>query len=890
MMTKLLKIFILLFLLFSCSDRNPQNPFDPNSDYQTTPMQGELHIYQLTDSQVTLGWQLNSSIKGNYIIKRKINLDNDYVILDSVDINSSFYNDTALLTTNTYYYQLIGANGVVQTEPLSNSINPAFAEITDFNIQQENIITAKLTWQHDCDYEEGYIIERRETTSRKNNFYNSKKYPYTKIKSAINEKNSTKDINAKIDTDPRDFIQIANLPANSIEFIDEDVIPNILYEYKIHSYTSLNTSDESIIIYDNAIPSPVDLTYEKLSISSIKLTWQDSCNGENGFKIDKKVGANDWQIEYDILNEDTEEWIDENAEINENLQYRIYAFSGENQSTSIETGIIDNTFPAPSNLSYEQLTIMSIKLMWTDNSIGEEGFKIDKKVGTNDWQLEYSVVEENIEDWTDENAEINEDIQYRIHAYNGFNQSSTIVFELIDNTLPAPSNLTFDQLNINSIELNWDDNSIGENGFKIDKKVGLNAWQIEYALIGENVNTWTDSNAEINENIQYRVLAFYENYSSDSVETGIIDNEIPIPQELSYTIDYQSPTIVDIHLDWTYTMNGIEGFKVKKNGILLAEIIPDGITEWVDFGVNVQSSNSYQVLAFYQNYNSAYSNEVIFEIFADMIFVQGGTFDMGDHYNEGNFDELPIHEVLLDDYFIRQIEVTHFEFIEFLNDYGIDSNGYYNGTEIINMNENECAIAHNGTSFFFSGSSYATSNECPVFYVTWHGAALYCNWKSVLNNLQECYNLADWNCDFSANGYRLPTEAEWEYAARGGEDWIDDFRYSGCHDELELPDYAWYIANSNTQTHPVETKLSNQLDIHDMSGNVMEWCNDWYSSYSSGYFVNPTGPENGTSRVLRGGMANASAFALRVSWRSFNVSNSSSYHMGFRFIKSIENN
>ncbi len=106
-------IILSVLILFSCSSPKLDNPFDPESNYNTAPMQGGLHIYQLSDSQVELGWQLNSTIVGNYIIKRKINENTNYVILDSLNINSSFYTDTELLTTNTYYYQLIGANGDV---------------------------------------------------------------------------------------------------------------------------------------------------------------------------------------------------------------------------------------------------------------------------------------------------------------------------------------------------------------------------------------------------------------------------------------------------------------------------------------------------------------------------------------------------------------------------------------------------------------------------------------------------------------------------------------------------------------------------------------------------------------------------------------------------------
>ncbi len=119
---------------------------------------------------------------------------------------------------------------------------------------------------------------------------------------------------------------------------------------------------------------------------------------------------------------------------------------------------------------------------------------------------------------------------------------------------------------------------------------------------------------------------------------------------------------------------------------------------------------------------------------SEIIFVQGGTFEMGDHYNEGYYDELPVHSVTLDDFFIGNYEVFQAEY--------------------------EAVVGTN--------PSYFIGDDLPVEQVSWYDAVTFCNLKSQQEGLTPCYNLDDWSCDFSANGYRLPTEAEWEYAARGG--------------------------------------------------------------------------------------------------------------------------
>ncbi len=270
-----------------------------------------------------------------------------------------------------------------------------------------------------------------------------------------------------------------------------------------------------------------------------------------------------------------------------------------------------------------------------------------------------------------------------------------------------------------------------------------------------------------------------------------------------------------------------------------------------------------------------------------MILVEGGTFDMGDHFDEGYYDELPVHEVTLNSFLIGQYEVTHTNYIEFLNSWGVSSDGSYNGTELINMDDSDCAIDYNG-SFYFGGSSRAPNIECPVIEVTWYGGIVYCNWLSEQEGLTPCYDLSDWSCDFSADGYRLPTEAEWEYAARGGVNWTDNYRYSGTTDNMG--DYGWYSSNSGSQTHEVGTKEPNQLSIYDMSGNVYEWCNDWYCwwYYSSSPGNNPTGPDSGTPRVRRGGSWNLDAGGCSVANRSSHSPGGSSFNIGFRILRAVE--
>ncbi len=233
-----------------------------------------------------------------------------------------------------------------------------------------------------------------------------------------------------------------------------------------------------------------------------------------------------------------------------------------------------------------------------------------------------------------------------------------------------------------------------------------------------------------------------------------------------------------------------------------------------------------------------------------MVFVQGGTFQMGS--KNGDSDEKPVHSVALNNFYIGKYQVTQAEY--------------------------ESVMGKN--------PSYHTGDNMPVESVSWYDIAEYCNKKSLLEELTSCYTGSgkDMKCDFSANGYRLPTEAEWEYAARGG-DKSKGYKYSGSDD---IGKVAWYIGNSGSKTHSVGQKQENELDLYDMSGNVWEWCWDWYEKkyYKNSPKNNPKGPSSGIEAVLRGGSWFNYAYYCRVSYRNKYHRDNSYYGVGgFRIVR-----
>jgi len=285
-----------------------------------------------------------------------------------------------------------------------------------------------------------------------------------------------------------------------------------------------------------------------------------------------------------------------------------------------------------------------------------------------------------------------------------------------------------------------------------------------------------------------------------------------------------------------------------------------------------------------------FSSDIISKSYSvDMVFVEGGTFQMGS--NTGQNREKPVHSVTVSSFYIGKYEVTQKEWVAVMG----------------------------------SNPSNFKNHHLPVEMVSWYDVLVYCNLRSIKEGLTPVYtirnsiNPKDWGsvptfpnivwdaviCNWNANGYRLPTEAEWEYAARGGNK-SKGFTYSGSNN---IDEVAWYLLNSgdqqltidnlwgtskeakenNCRTRIVGTKAPNELGIYDMSGNVFEWCWDWHvDSYTSGSVTNPTGTNSGYARMFRGGSWGGGPDECSVSYRVYPNPYARSQSLGFRCVRSAD--
>ena len=271
---------------------------------------------------------------------------------------------------------------------------------------------------------------------------------------------------------------------------------------------------------------------------------------------------------------------------------------------------------------------------------------------------------------------------------------------------------------------------------------------------------------------------------------------------------------------------------------------------------------------------------------ADFIRIKGGSFKMGG--NKGEANEKPEHSVTIKSFWMSKYTVTQKEWKDVM---GITLKQQMDKAQKdLDKMQKEPTKWQRILSFFGKkqNSSMKLSlpgegDRYPMYYVNWREAVDYCNQRSKNEKLTPVYQISGDKiaCNWDANGYRLPSEAEWEFAAKGANMDHKTSEYSGSDSENDV----WHEKNSGNKVHSVGEKKSNSPGLFDMSGNIWEWCWDFYGAYQSGEQTDPRGPSTGSDRIIRGGSWNKPAESARSVYRGSVDPSIRSNTIGFRLVR-----
>jgi|GEM_PF-1615497 len=361
-------------------------------------------------------------------------------------------------------------------------------------------------------------------------------------------------------------------------------------------------------------------------------------------------------------------------------------------------------------------------------------------------------------------------------------------------------------------------------------------------------------------------------YTSPSATGTVVVSDNPAITALSKRASQEGEEI---------TITGT-GFRDQANGtVTFGGIAATTISSWSDTSIKATvptGAKSGPLVVTAHGLSS--SNNIGFTV---LKAIDGGTFTMGQ-----SGVATPTHTVTVSPFFMGKFEVTNAEYCAFLND-NAEGNATEGGSTWWDASGSS---TYNG---ILDGGAGATTRytvrtgfeKRPAVYVSWYGAVAYCNWASEKDGLTPCYDPYDGSGDKGSpsewrtrNGYRLATEAEWEYACRGG---TTTTHYWG---EFIDGDYCWYGVNSVSNHHEVGGKIANAFGLFDMSGNANEWCSDWYASYSGASATDPTGPDSGSERVIRGGCWFSGPDDCKSAIHDHCIPNSLDGGIGFRIVRS----
>lgn len=429
---------------------------------------------KITEKRYKISWMDMTIGEQGFKIDHRVAEGAWEIAYATVGADQTSYIDTNVFRSADIQYRVYGFYEDFNSEKITVNTNAALTPPTELQIIKNSVSSVTIHWQDNSDGEDDFWIERKHTGE--------------------------------------DWEHIASVKENT--YIDTDFKLVSSVNYRVSAHAGQYNSEYTQNSINAQLLAPLGLQIYRTSITTATLSWSDNNNGEEGFKIERKYEGGNWSL----LNTTTDNsYVDNDFELDKQVYYRVYTYYGNYNSAWAEV-IFNSEIPPPINLQLDQSSITSISLSWQFPVTGHDGFIIERKYGSGNWEILSIVTSNNFED---NGFELNSQVYYKVYAY--FNSYNSMASETnFDSTIPSPENF---QISINSntsITLNWDYNYINHDGFKIDRKINNEFWEEEYITLNSSQNAYTDNNLDLTNNAyHYRIYVFYDDYISQKLEESV---------------------------------------------------------------------------------------------------------------------------------------------------------------------------------------------------------------------------------------------------------------------------------------------------------------------------------------------------------------------------------
>lgn len=495
----LLSALIALAFVFSCEDREFNNPYENLPPDQWMP--GELKVEDVSLPVKTLEWQYDKERFDGFAIDKKVGDEEWQIRYDTVSKTARKWTDSSHAAGLPNSYRVYAVADKNTSAPLDTTITDIIEAPSDIYADKINDAVFEVQWSDESDGEHGFLVERYEENS---------------------------------------WVELTRTQPNITSFNDSTVlhIENDSATYRVS--TCFDTLRSTSFTYSHPIEfsAPDQLNLERISDIRYRLTWNDNSHGEAGYKIDKKVQGV-WKDEYAITPPNTTSFVDSSVfQKGETINYRVYGFVPERSTTKAE---ISNLFelPAPSQLSYEALSMNEVKVSWQDNCQGEDGYRVDRKLDDSQWITQYLTLPANSTEFTDNLDIQNHSYSYRVYAFYETEKSEKVQLEL--SSAPVASFIIESENNSYGEEFILDASSTTD----LDTPPDEIEVRWDFDNDGEFDTGWHTDKTE---------TTYFTEVGMREIRLQVTDNENPIDEEVktlevlnisptaSFTIDPQTGT------------------------------------------------------------------------------------------------------------------------------------------------------------------------------------------------------------------------------------------------------------------------------------------------------------------------------------------------------------